>query len=106
MRPSFRRVRSSVCSTDRPSESTLSFTPPTLVRTNFFVAQAVDPPTVSTAIDTTTSSFFIMLILLFAGRCRPQHTCDVSASRSNDQGLVSCTDHERMPAEGDLSLKF
>ena len=36
IRPSFLRVRSWVSSSERPSESTLSLTSPTLVRTNFF----------------------------------------------------------------------
>src|SRR5260221_4589317 len=101
MRPSFFLVRSSVASTDRPSESTLSFTSPTLVRTNFFVAHAVVPPTVNAATDTTANSLFIMmrlLCVLSAGRRRPQHSCDVAAPGSNDQRLISCAHHERVPA--------
>jgi hypothetical protein len=43
--PSFLRVRSCVSSTERPSESTLPFTSPTLVLTNFLLAHAVVPPT-------------------------------------------------------------
>src|SRR5262245_14469140 len=56
MRPSLRRVRSCVSSTERPSESTLSFTSPTLVRTNFFVAHAVVPPRASAVSGMATNS--------------------------------------------------
>jgi len=55
--PSFVRVRSCVSSSERPSESTFSFTWPTLVRTNFLVAQALDPPTASTTIGTANNMF-------------------------------------------------
>ena len=40
-----------------PSESTLVFTSPTLVRTNFLVAHAVEPPTASTAMGTAMRTF-------------------------------------------------
>ena len=43
-----------------PSECTLSFTSPTLVRTNFFDAQAVEPPIASTATGTATNNFWNM----------------------------------------------
>ena len=59
--PSFWRVRSCVSSSERPSESTLSFTSPTLVRTNFFVAHAVEPPTAMTAIGMATKNFRNMI---------------------------------------------
>jgi len=57
MRPSFLRVRSCVSSSDRLVASTLEFTSPTLVRTNFFEAQAVEPPATITAIGTANRNF-------------------------------------------------
>src|SRR2546430_16365234 len=96
MRPSFRRVRSCVSSTERPSESTLSFTSPTLVRTNFLDAHAVDPPTASTAIGIATNMFRnIALLLEFTRASVPRH---VAVSGSNDQVLLPRADHERVPA--------
>jgi hypothetical protein len=64
IRPSFLRVRSWVYSSDRPIESTLSFTSPTLVRTNFLVAHAVEPPMARTTTGTATKNFRNMTILL------------------------------------------
>jgi len=61
MRPSFLRVRSCVSSIARPCESTFSFTSPTLVRTNFLVAQAVDPPIVTATIGTAMKNFRNMI---------------------------------------------
>jgi len=61
MRPSFLRTRSCVSSIVRPCESTFSFTSPTLVRTNFFVAQAVEPPTASTTMGTAAKNFRNMI---------------------------------------------
>ena len=57
IRPSFLRVRSWVSSSERPIESTLSFTSPTLVRTNFLVAHAVVPPIAMTAMGTAMKNF-------------------------------------------------
>jgi hypothetical protein len=68
MRPSFLRVRSCVSSIARPCESTFSFTSPTLVRTNFLVAQAVDPPIASTTMGTATKNFRNISILLVRRR--------------------------------------
>src|SRR5205814_10546911 len=59
--PSFLRVRSCVSSTERPSESTFPFTSPTLVLTNFLLAQAVVPPTTRTVTGTTIKNFCNMI---------------------------------------------
>src|SRR5436190_15464574 len=95
MRPSLRRVRSWVSSRERPIESTLSFTSPTLVRTNFLVAQALDPPMARTAIGTATKNFrsmFDLLLLRRPGLIGPLYThfglepsgpCGVLGPRAN-----------------------
>jgi hypothetical protein len=62
MRPSLTRVRSWFSSTERVNVSTLSLTSPTLVRTNFFVAQAVVPLSGSARTGTTTTNFFVIAI--------------------------------------------
>src|SRR3984885_10945286 len=103
MRPSFLRVRSCVSSRDFPMESTLELTSPTLVRTKFFVAQAVEPPTVRTAIGIATRKLRMIRILL--ERIRARLPGDVAVSGSNDQVLVACPDHERMPARSTARLK-
>src|SRR5207342_2166458 len=61
MRPSFLRVRSCVSSSERPCASTFSLTSPTLVRTNFLVAHAVDPPNARATRGTATNSFRNMI---------------------------------------------
>src|SRR5438876_300888 len=96
MRPSLRRVRSWVSSSDRFVASTLSLTSPTLVRTNFFVAHAVEPPTAITAIGIATRNLRMIRILL--ERSRARLPADVTTTGSHGQVLVASTDHERMPA--------
>src|SRR5436190_20938037 len=93
MRPSFFRVRSCVSSTARPTESTLSFTSPTLVRTNFFDAHAV-PLTAITMMGIATNNFRNMTLLLQSDGV-PRH---VSTARSDYKTLLLRADHERMPS--------
>src|SRR5688500_20086438 len=64
MRPSLARVRSWVSSTVRPSESTLVFTSPTRVLTNFLVAHAVEPASMIANTGTATT-----ILLITASSC-------------------------------------
>src|SRR5262245_46532435 len=95
MRPSFLRVRSCVSSSERPIESTLSFTSPTLVRTNFLLAHAVDPPIANATTGTATNIFRNMTILLMRRVTLPRH---IAASGPNNEILLLRTHDQRMPA--------
>src|SRR5207249_8613426 len=77
-----------------PSESTLSFTSPTLVRTNFLVAQAVVPPRTNAAIGIAANRLRIPILLMGI----PTRNSVVSARRDSHSGLersVPCRARER-----------
>src|SRR5262249_39204455 len=103
MRVSFRLVRSCVSSNDLPIESTLSFTSPTLVRTNFLLAQAVDPPTARSAMGIATKNLRIVessssVLLMVRNRVRARLPREVPATSANDEIPMPSADDERMPA--------
>src|SRR5262249_61330898 len=98
MRPSFRRVRSWVSSIERPIESTLSLTSPTLVRTNFLVAHAVVPPIASTEIEVATKNFRNMFDPPNDDLNRARLPRHVATPGAHDEVLLPGSDHERMPA--------
>src|SRR5262249_5731895 len=95
MRPSFRRVRSCVSSSDRPIESTLSFTSPTLVPTLFGLARGVGPPRASTMTETARKNWLNMTTLLDRRGGLPRH---IAATGPNHQVLLSGAHDQRMPS--------
>src|SRR5688500_6900111 len=106
MRPSLARVRSCVSSTVRPSESTLVFTSPTRVLTNFFVAHAVELPNTSASTGAARISLFIALSSICDTLRRPEGLrylrrsgpASIAGPRAHRQVVVGRAHRQRPPS--------